>query len=208
MSRNKARTTLAAVVLLGSAAVAPAQVGSGWTQYSPSSTLQNDDPNGCSYTNSGGIETFRMFNPVCNRIERRVNNNYTTGQRQFQGEVRVSSPTNDEAVHQVFGRDNADDGSAPAMHIRAYSASGGQLTRSGWAGSKTLVSGVYGTWVRVNTVHNTVANTIDSYINGSLKDAGYPGGGNVNHYTKYGAYGTLRTSSAKVEWRNVRHFRK
>jgi hypothetical protein len=208
MSRNTTRTTGTAAMVLASALAAHAQVGSGWTQYSPSSTLQNDDTGGCSYTNSGGIETFRMFDPVCNRIERRVNNNYTTGERQFQGEVRVSSPTNDEAIHQVFGRDNADDGSAPAMLIRAYSAGGGYLTRSGWAGSKTLVSAVYGTWVRINTIHNTSANTIDTYVNGSLKDAGYPGGGNVNHYTKYGSYGTLKTSSAKVEWRNVRHYRK
>jgi len=208
MLKDTTRRMLAVALVLGSAAAAQAQVGSGWTQYSPSSTLQNDDTGGCSYANSGGIEIFRMFNPVCNRIERRVNNNYTTGQRQFQGEVRVSSPTNDEAVHQVFGRDNADDGSAPAMHIRAYSANGGYLTRSGWAGSKTLVSGIYNTWVRVNTVHNTTTNTIDTYINGVLKDSGYPGGGNVNHYTKYGSYGTLKTSSAKVEWRNVKHYRK
>jgi hypothetical protein len=205
MASGKTCALLVALTFVGVAG-GQAQVGSGWTRYAPTSVLQNDDPGGCSYSNSGGIETFRMFDPVCNRIERRVKNDYKAGQRQFEGEVRVSGPTNDEAVHQVFGRDNAADGSAPAMMIRAFSANGGELRRAG--GNKTLVSGIYGTWVRVNTVHNVETNTIDTYINGSRKDAGFYGGGRANHYTKYGAYGSLRTPSAKVEWRSVKHFRK
>ena len=50
--------------------------------------------------------------------------------------------------------------------------------------------------------------TIDTYVNGSRKEAGHYGGGLDNHYFKYGVYGTLNTSSAKSEWRNVKYFKK
>ena len=203
-----------------------AQVGSGWTQYTASKRIHLDGATGdpttfpwtsyqsnCSpticadyrYDSATGIETFRLLDTRSNRSEIRLENDYYSGRQQFEGSVRVSSPTNDEAVHQVFGRDTASDGSAPAMMVRAYSASGGTLTREG--GGKTLITGIYGVWVRVNTVHDVSANKIDTYINGSLKDAGFYGGGTVKHYHKYGCYGSLTTSSAKVEWRGVKLFR-
>ena len=205
---------------------AHAQVGSGWTQYSATKRIHLDGASGdpttfpwssyqsnCSpticadyrYDSTTGIETFRLLDTRSNRSEIRLENDYYSGRRQFEGWVRVSSPTNDEAVHQVFGRDTASDGSAPAMMIRAYSASGGTLTREG--GGKTLITGIYGVWVRVNTLHDVSANKIDTYINGSLKDAGFYGGGTVKHYHKYGCYGSLTTSSAKVEWKLVKLFR-
>lgn len=207
MKRNTL-IALGAVVLFSAAAHnASAQIGSGWVEYFPTVTIQEaSDPSKATYINSGGIETF-IITPGANRCEARVNNNYTSGTRQFQGEVRVSTPTDGQAVHQVFGRDTAADGSAPAMMVKATAANGGTLVREG--GSKTLVTGIYGVWVRVNTIHVVASSggTIDTYINGSLKDAGFYGGGTVNHYSKYGVYGTLTTASAKSEWRSVRHFR-
>jgi hypothetical protein len=202
------RLSAVSLAVIGGAALSHGQVGTGWTQYTASVTIQKaSDASKAFYTNSGGIETFRIT-PGANRCEARINNNYTSGQRQFQGEVRVSSPTNGQAVHQVFGRDNAADGSAPAMMVKAYSASGGTLKREG--GGKTLITGCYGTWVRVNTTHVVASSggEIDTYINGSKKDDNFYGGGTVNHYHKYGVYGTLNTSSAKSEWRSVKLFRK
>jgi hypothetical protein len=195
-----------AVGLLGGFCSTQAQVGSGWTQYSATSTIQKaSDPSKATYTNSGGVETF-IITPGANRCEARVNNNYTSGQRQFQGEVRVSSPTNDQAVHQVFGNDQADDGSGPALMVRAFASDKSLRVGS----SKVVATNIYGVWTRVNTVHVVASSggTIDTYINGTKKDSGRRGGGLANHYFKYGVYGTLNTSSAKSEWRSVKYFRK
>lgn len=198
---------LAVLAFTGSVAVsAYAQIGSGWTQYSASVTIQKaSDPSKAYYTKSGGVETFRIT-PGANRCEARVNNNYTSGQRQFQGEVRVSSPTNDQAVHQIFGNDQADDGSGPAMMVRAFASD--KSLRIG--SSKVIATNIYGVWTRLNTVHVVASSggTIATYVNGSLKNSGHRGGGTYNHYFKYGVYGTLNTSSAKSEWRNVKFYRK
>jgi hypothetical protein len=200
-------TRLALLAAAGSiATTAYAQVGSGWTQYSASVTIQKaSDPSKATYTNSGGIETF-IITPGANRCEARVNNNYTSGQRQFQGEVRVSSPTNDQAVHQVFGNDQASDGSGPALMVRAFASDKSLRVGS----SKVIATNIYGVWTRVNTVHvvSSSGGTIDTFVNGSRKDAGRRGGGTANHYFKYGVYGTLNTPSAKSEWRNVKFYRK
>src|SRR5437867_4664420 len=102
----------AAVLLVLTAGPARAQVGSGWVQYDPPSVIHLDGANGievypgnsttlrnpgATFTNEGGIETFGLYNPISNRAERRIQNTYLTGRRQFEGEVRVSPPTNDES---------------------------------------------------------------------------------------------------------------
>jgi hypothetical protein len=153
-----------------------AQVGSGWTQYSPTKTIQQvNGSNVAKYTNSGGVETFIIL-PGSNRCEARVNNNYTSGQRQFQGEVRVSNPTDSQAIHQKF----------PHVLVRGFSASGGQIRLQS---ATTLISGCYGTWVRLNSVHNVSTHIVDIYINGTKKASANDG-------------------DDKSEWRNVKFFRK
>lgn len=203
---------LAAAV--GLCATAHAQVGSGWSQYSPSSKIHISDPSGLktypysssvttpagTYRNSNGIETFHILNSDCNRVERRMENNYTSGQRQFQGEVRVSSPTDGQSVMQVFGGSSA----ATALQIRAHNTSGGQLRRYD---SELIATSVFGNWVRLNVIHDANGNKVSVYANGSHKGT-FADRGNATHYHKYGVYGTLRSSSAKSEYRNVRHYRK
>ncbi len=210
---NPLKVTLIALAL-GCGLAAQAQVGSGWTSYSPSSKIHiavdgdlqifnysnSVSTPGGTYTNSGGIETFHIKNSSSNRVERRMENNYTSGQRQFQGETRVSSPTDGQSVMQVFGGSS----SATALQIRAHNTSGGQLRRYD---SELIASGCYGTWVRLNVIHDANGNTVSVYANGSSKGT-FADRGNATHYTKYGCYGTLRSSSAKVEYRNARHFRK
>jgi MYXO-CTERM domain-containing protein len=204
-----------ALILTGAGGQARAQVGSDWVQYTPPSTIQLDGANGietspgsttsvsnagASYTNEGGIETFTLTNPISNRAERRMQNDYTSGRRQFEGEVRVSPPTNDESVTQVFGGTSG----ATTQMIRAYDVDNGTLRKV--PGSVVLASGIYGTWVKINVVHDVGANNVKTYVNGKLLATG-DGEAPASWYTKYGCYGSLRTPSAKVEWRNVKHFR-
>jgi hypothetical protein len=76
--------------------------------------------------------------------------------------------------------------------------------------SKNLITNCFnGLQVKVDIVHDYPAHRMQLYINDGLKwegrDAGtgYKGGYNI----KYGVYGTLKGSSAKVEWRNVKMWR-
>jgi hypothetical protein len=201
-----------ATLLLG-AGIAKAQIGSNWQQFSPDSEIQietNDDyveypgtttvvnNGGVRYTNKNGIETFMLVNKQSNRVERRVLDDYTDS-RQFEGYVMVSGPTDDEKVHQIFCG-NPD---GPYLLIQC-NASGGSLTVDGGGGG-TLITGCYGTWVRINSIHDKSANITDIYCNGTLKSQGTWGSG-TSYYTKYGCYGTLNTTYAEVQYKNVKLF--
>lgn len=179
------------------ATAAHAQIGSGWSQYSPSKTIQRVGA-GAYYSNSNGVETFRIASGD-ERCEARVNNNYTSGQRQFEGQVRVRSGSNSATVHQVFGGSSA----ATAFMLRAYNPSGGELRR--YSGT-TLMTGIYGLWIRVNTIHDANNNRVTCYLNGSNKGA-FPDNGNNTHYHKYGVYGG-GSSNPQSEWRSVKFFQK
>ena len=190
-------TVCAALLLAGAASAAQAQVGSGWTQYYPSKKTDLRGA-GATYTNSGGIETLKM-RPGDERAEVRVLNDYTTGQRQFQGEVRVKSGSNGSCVYQVFGGVT----NATALMIVTHNVSGGDLRRYD---SQTLATGVYGNWVRINTIHNKNNGTVAVYIGGTHKGT-FADRGTKNHYTKYGVYNGS-SSSPQSEWRNTRYWRK
>jgi uncharacterized membrane protein YgcG len=210
--------TLCSAVVMA-AGGARAQVGTGWVEYQPPSVLHLDGSNGievspgdstsvmnegASFTNMGGIETFTLFNPISNRSERRIQNTYLTGRRQFEGEVRVSPPTDDESVMQIFGGNSG----ATTQMIRAYNVNGGTLRKV--PGSVVLAENIHGVWIKVNVIHDIAANNVKTYIAGKLISTGdgeATNAGNDGWYHKYGCYGTLRTGMAKVEWRNVKHFR-
>jgi hypothetical protein len=73
-----------------------------------------------------------------------------------------------------------------------------------------LARNIHGVWIKVNVIHDIGANVVQTYINGRLLATGdgeAVNAGTDGWYHKYGCYGTLRTGSAKVEWRNVKHFR-
>jgi hypothetical protein len=159
---------------------------------------------GASFSRVDGIETFALRDPISNRCERRLLNTYQTGKRQFEGEVRVSPPTNDESVMQIFGGNSG----ATTQMIRAYDVAGGTLRKV--PGSVVLAEGIHGKWLKVNVIHDIPANKVFTYIDGKLVATGdgeVVGAGNDGWYHKYGCYGSLRTPSAKVEWRNVKHFK-
>jgi hypothetical protein len=77
-----------------------------------------------------------------------------------------------------------------------------------------VISGMFGKWVHVNTIHDTASKNIELYINCERKyssaDRNTPGPGGF--YNKYGIYGVLGKPPAgqmsQVEWKNVRYYRK
>src|SRR6185436_17298028 len=147
---------------------------------------------------------FYLHDPISNRAERRIQNTYQNGRHQFEGEVRVSAPTDDESVMQVFGGNSG----ATTQMIRAYNVAGGTLRKV--PGSVVLIENIHGVWIKVNVIHDVGANFVKTYINGKLISTGdgeAMNAGNDGWYHKYGCYGTLRTGTAKVQWRNVKHFR-
>lgn len=210
-----AGTAVLTVVLVQPSAFA-GPVGSGWQEHHPSwnlqiqsrgemtsypsSTTSASGPGG-SYSRSGGVQTFKLFNNGSNRVEVRVQDNYRTGQRQFEGELKVTAGTDDESAMQIFGNDG--DGATTLM-IRSFSKNGGTLR----GGGKDLISNIYGKWVRINVTHNATATggSYSIYING--KHVHTNNGPKGDHYFKYGVYGTLKTAGAEHQWRNVHFYRK
>jgi hypothetical protein len=203
MARPSTRTIalVSSLAFLSLSTGAQAQIGSGWNSYSPGKTLQL---RGCSdYSTANGIETFKI---TCtnttddNRAEQRINDDYSSGSRQFEGYVRVASLGGTNiSMKQTFQANNG-----AFLMIAVASDSSGRLYPVGT--STTLATGVNGVWVRINTIHDVSSSTHRVYINGSLKFT--KTGGTSPWYNKYGAY---RTGSGKgpatIEWRDTRFWR-
>ena len=195
--------------------MAYAQVGTGWKQIFPASNIQvethdhiNEFPGtstnivngGGMYSNSGGVETFKLVNTTSNRVERRYHDEYSSGRtRQFQADITISAPSNNESIHQVF---NGPTG--PWLIVRELNTSGGSVRMGGGTKSGILASGLYGKTFRLNSLNNPKNRVAHIYINGSLMWTGTNPGGTF--YTKYGCYGTLGAASAKIQFRNVKMF--
>jgi hypothetical protein len=211
------KLVVSCVLFLGGAAAAHAQLGSGWTEQTFGRRIHLDNEAGlqtfdwstyqsvCSpicadYRYDGGTDThtFRLIDNRTNRSEIRVQNEYSTGRKQFEGYVTIFSPLDDESLMQVFGSTSG----ATQMMIRGYAESGGTLRTVGGGG--TLETGIYGQERRINVIH-VQGSYIRVYVNGSQR-AQISDGENVNNYWKYGCYGTLRTNGAQVKWRRVRFY--
>jgi hypothetical protein len=201
------------VLVLSAAFVisAGAQIGSGWSSYTPNRGIQVETHGvyteysiskthvaeaGASYDRVNGVETFKLFNhDASNRVEIRCHDEYSSGQRQFEGEVNVASTTTAKSVCQLFH----------IILIKAYSSNGGSLTGEKDANG-TLATGIYGKWTRINMVHDASAHTAKIYINGTQKFSGSVSSGTIYH--KYGIYGTLVNPTEQVQWRNVHFWKK
>jgi hypothetical protein len=181
-------------------ATAKAQVGSGWTADTPVLRLQ---VRGCAaHSAAGGVETFRL---TCadtgsdNRAEQRIENDYSAGTRQFEGEVRVVSlgGTN-VSVKQTFMPNNG-------AFLMIAVAADGRLYSVGDNG--VLATGVIGKWVRINTIHDVSAGTHKMFADGVLRVV-KSGARQVAWHDKYGSY---RLGSGRgpmvVEWRNIKFWK-
>jgi hypothetical protein len=200
------RTIAVLMTLLAAAATSRAQVGSGWSSVSITKKAHYGGSWGGHYSSSGGVETFWIGSGE-QRSEWLVEPRWTSGQHQFQGEVNTrsgSGGTGGSSVMQVFGIAGRN---SDAFQLRVITASGGSYrTQTDHNPNKVIATGVYGAWVRVNTIHDANGNKLYCYINGSQKFSGVDGG-NASHYFKYGIYMRGETNP-RAQWRGVKVFKK
>lgn len=137
------------------------------------------------------------------RCEMRWNNNYTSGQRMWDGDVYWVSPSNSASIAQVFGGSS----SSTASMIFGFSASSGTLKRYS---SNTLVTGINNKWTNLKLAHDANNNNVRIYINNSLKRTD-PDRGNATHYFKNGVYAQIdHGSSSRMEcrFRNLKQWQR
>jgi MYXO-CTERM domain-containing protein len=184
---------LPALLVLGRASVSRAQIGSGWTEFTPMKSIQLRGA-GARYTNENGIETFST-QPGDERAEARIEDDHRTGTWQFEGWVNVKAGVNGGCVHQVF----------KFLMIVAYPDGGGELRQHSY--QRLQATGIYDRWVRVNTIHDPDAGRADVYIDGTWRGmvpSASPGPNGWYH--KYGIYNSSGTRPV-VQWRNVRFWK-
>ncbi len=187
------KTLVMAALLCFVAVTVRAQIGSGWTRYTPSVKTQN---RGCG-TNSG--MTFRLTCSTASGDQRsELRYGDISGQNQFEGTVVVNSMAGDrislKQVHPATG----------GWVMIALKKPGTLYTVNG---GTTLASYTIGSSVRINTITNVGARTCQIYINGSLRKT--QTGGVPPLYDKLGVY---RTGSGRgpvsATWSNIRFWRK
>lgn len=222
-NQNQIETTIRRLMIalaLITGTTANAQIGTGWTRISPSThivvastgsgyhmnypgTSTSISDGGGRYTYVNGIRTFQLLDTSRNRVEF-VFDDFYSDKRQLQLYTLVSSPSTSESILQIFS--HVPDG--PYLLIKEYNSSGGTLrvVGDGVSTSTTIATGIYGVWVRLNTIHNKSSNLTQVYVNGSKKFQQGWGSGS-SYYDKFGCYGTLTTSSAKIQFKSVAYYK-
>ena len=174
---------------------ANAQIGTGWTPYSPSFVLQI---RGCGASSGLNFSITCAATSGDNRAERRYAN-LTAAMSQFQGTVVVTSLTGDRINLKQTFQDNIG-----PWNMIAVKKPGALYEVSTGA---TLASYTIGTAVRINTITDTVKHTTQVYINGSLVETKTGGKGSL-----YDKFGTYRTHSGKgpvsATWSNIQFWKK
>jgi hypothetical protein len=207
--RRIAQTGLLLALLAGVVPLGHAQIGSGWTQYTP--TLTYDvPPNGqLRHTFSGGIHHFWVLKSDPStfpgrdsgpRSEAHVHNDYSSGSRQFQADIKVEAGSNFVSLVQIFG--TAATGHATSFMMWTHD--------NGFShyGDPIFFKGVIGVYNRVNIIHTMRTDTVDVYVNGS-KLVSFNDGGQHSHYNKFGVYGRPQMGAFNgAFFRNVMFFMK
>jgi hypothetical protein len=208
------RTKLAFGLLLAglSANQAVAAPTDGWTTKSWTYTIHKpyNLSVGSRFTYSGGVWTmwvnttdapFESGSGTLPRTEMRWNNNYTSGNRMWDGDVYVPSGTYGSNIQQVFGGTE----SSTASMVRVYSPNGGELRRYS---DGVLMTQAYDKWINVKVAHDANNNQIKIYVANALirTDADR---GNGDHYFKNGVY-TQTGASSRMEcrFRNLKQWQK
>ncbi len=186
---------LVLVLVCGFALTANAQIGSGWTSYSPSFTTQ---VRGCGSISGSTFKLTCSSSSGEQRAERRYQN-VTSAYRQFEGTVKVTSLGGDRiSLKQTY-----QEGSGAWNMVGVKKPGTLYEVKTG----ANLASYTIGSSVRINTITNVSGRSVQVYINGSLKET--IKNGTPPFYDKLGAY---RTSSGhgpiSVTWSGIRFWRK
>lgn len=181
----------------------------GWTQTSYTYNIQTpwNLSQSARYSYSGGEHRFWIYpGDACQyegcstgpRSELRMNNNYTSGKHQFEGDVYIVSGSAGTDIMQVFGGAT----NATAIMLKIHSAGSGTIKRYD---NETLMTNAYKKWVHVNVQHDADNGRIYVYLNGTLKGT-YADRGNATHYFKCGVY-NISGSKSETRWKNVKYWK-
>lgn len=189
-------------------ATAASNPTSGWTQASYTYSIQTpwNLPQSDRYSYSSGEHHFWIQQgDACQfqgcttgpRSELRMNNDYTTGRHQFEGDLYVVAGTDGTDIMQVFGGVT----NATSLLLKVTSASNGTLKRYD---NETLMTNVYNTWIHVNVQHDADNGLIYVYLNKVLKGT-FADRGVANHYFKCGVY-NITGSRSETHWKNIKNW--
>jgi hypothetical protein len=179
-----------------------AQIGSNWREYFPKAKLQQENSvRYSSYEKTNGVEHFKMWkNPSGSRqrCEMQVEDGYTRGATQFEGEffiVKGGGPAagDDVCIMQVW----------LSMIVSISDTNGGSMYQHG---SVALADHLAGRWVRINVIHDADNDTAEIWIDGEKKWSGHTKKSDA-FYHKYGLYNQA-VNNPEICWRKIRYFRK
>jgi hypothetical protein len=128
------------------------------------------------------------------RTEMRWSQNWSTGERMWDADVMIESPSSQACIMQVKG--NAPEG-GEAMYLQV---NGGDLRNSV---QRAFLPGVYGTWMNVKTAYNTSTHVGRVWINNCLKYTTTYNGTPASWYFKNGTYG-CNVDTCKAHFKNIR----
>jgi len=198
--KNTSKLTCTAALALALTSSTHAQIGSGWTTDSASHSLQKVGD--VFYSNVSGVETFRLNTADASRCEIKINNNYSSGSHQFQGEVKVTGTprSSGNSIQQIL---ESTTGLGDASQVRWYSSSGGTFKVNG----VTMATGVYNVYQRINCIHYRSTGKIELWHNGSKKET-HNDFGSGTYYFKYGIYIAGSSGKPQAQWRSIRCWKK
>ncbi len=134
------------------------------------------------------------------RTEMKVDEEYTSGQHQFEADMMVPAGTSNVSLMQVFG--GSQHGHATSLQLRVYD---GRLTHYD---DTTILPDIYGKWFHLNVTHDVATHVIQIFINGNLAMTTEDNGGK-SWYFKCGVYGQEGMSpKMEVYFRNLKIYRK
>jgi hypothetical protein len=139
-------------------------------------------------------------NTTAPRTEIRMNNDYTSGNHQYEADVMVVAGTDGPSVMQVFGGQTH----ATAFMLKAQNASGGTVRRYDNEVLKTMV---YDKWFHLNVIHEALPAGIGKvkvYIDGAHVGT-FDDRNTATHYFKCGVYGPA-SARAETRFRDIKYW--
>jgi len=209
MKRNVAFGMLSVVAsMTAGARVAAAAPTDGWTQKSWTYTVQKpyDVSVSSRFKYASGVwycwvyKTDKPHTTTSNtapRTEMRWQNDYTSGNRMWDGDVYPVSGIDGAHIQQVFG------GVTHATASMVMAFADGTIRRYD---TDTIATGALNKWTNIKVAHDANGNTVRIYVNNTLKRTD-PDRGDTTHYFKNGVYGTS-SSRSECRYRNLKQWSK
>ncbi|MFJ8111647.1 polysaccharide lyase family 7 protein [Streptomyces sp. NPDC096132] len=196
---------------LAAPAARAAPIGTGWTEVNPGFTLhQPPDRTRYEYLSSTGEHHFWLYSTDPStfpgqdsgpRSEMRWKNDYTSGQAQFECDMRIAAGAHRVCVMQIFGAQTQ------ATTFMTLAMNTNSINYYDYA-AQQIYSPVYDTIIRLNVVHETDTGNVHVFVNRAFR-ATFKGHGPATHYFKCGLYGREGMSArSDIYLKNIHLYRK